>query len=442
LPTRNQSAAPLYRVTRTPLDESGSIVLEIQSETGGLSVINWTGDVIAKSSEKSVAGLRALSLEVPDLFVIEHRAHTVIEASGLAEQALSLLLTPSERKSPNLEAEFDLEGMGLVDLYQSLSDWGVPEGWLVEVNSSPWSSWDDKHFLPATIFWDLIEDSTWIGMNFVEMASRTSGRDYEGIGYLNEIVGISWVKRDESEFEFNLFEIVKPVEHILEWVHFVTLNSGFPEKGNGSIMNAVAYVIDNDLGQVTLPQLVVFEVNDESNPGKWALVECDSDFDFEPVDEFPAWNGDHVITPDDTFEVSIGVARGQGAFDFVEELRDAISPAFPDAPATCKVRQVASPIEGPESLSPDFVPKPAHPLADPQIEFTQLKARIAELVDTGNLPSASEALGLINAGIVGDGKLATRVFALETLAKVRDLEGRADDASSLRAKAKNLIEEK
>jgi hypothetical protein len=407
-----------------------------------LAVVSWSGEVIVTGAELSVAGLRTLALQVPELFIVEHRAHTVIEASGIAEDALPLLLKPSKATSPNLEAEFDLEGMGLIDLYQSLSDWGGPEGWLVEVNSSPWSSWDDKHFLPATIFWDLIEHSTWIGMSFVELASHTSGYDFEGIGYLNEIVGISWVKRDESEFEFNLFEIVKPVEHILAWVHFVTLNDGFPEKGNGSIMNALAYVIDNDLGQVTLPQLVLFEVDDESNPSKWALVECESDFDFEPVDEFPVWNGDHVITPDDTFEVSIGVARGRGAFNFVEELRNAITSALPDAPSTCKVRQVASPIDGPESSSADFVSKPVHPLAGPQIGFTQLKARVAELVDTGDLLGAAEILGLINAGVVGDGKLVTRVFALETLAKVRDLEGRRDDATSLRAKAKSLSEGK
>jgi len=429
-------------MTRTPLDGSGAIVLEIKSVPAGLAAVSWAGEVIATATEHSIAGLRELALQVPELFIVEHRAHTLIEASGLAEDALSLLLTPSKRKSPNLEAEFDLEGMGLIDLYQSLSDWGGPEGWLVEVNSSPWSSWDDKHFLPATIFWDLIEDSTWIGMSFVEMASRTSGRDYEGIGYLNEIVGISWVKRDESDFEFNLFEIIKPVGHILEWVHFVTLNDGFPAKGNGSIMNALAYVIDNDLGQVTLPQLVLFEVDDESNPSEWALVECDSDFDFEPVDEFPVWNGHHVITPDDTFEVSIGVARGRGAFNFVEELRNAISSALPDAPSTCKVRQVASPIDGPETSSSDFVSKPVHPLADPQIGFTQLKARVAELVDTGDLLGAAEILGLVNAGIVGDGKSATRAFALATLAKVRDLEGRTRDAITLRAKAKSLSGEK
>lgn len=379
------------------------------------------GTAVRMSANKiDLESLRVLAKKASNLFTLEKGVVNQIKASKAVADCLPLLLSAGGGQHP----KDDEVPEAYEEIFWAMDNFSGPVGWLIEVNEEPWGSWDDEYFIPADDPRELLSDS-WASVGFTETASMTSGYDSASIGAMNKSVGFDLVSMmDEHDPDIRLFAISDPGEQIFDWI----LDNRYMDEwgrgaeqdpGNGTFINAVIECLINPSEHEYFPGLAVFR--HAKGLEQRALPGTPVDGDFEP-DDSAEW---YVSMP--SAQTTVG-----------KKLLKKLLAAYPGLPKYQVIQDVDNDVTIPEKA----VTSESKPVSlEDSYEDLTLKLKLAVIdygIVAGRFGICDERLMSLREDFRYRDSDSAQEQILIRLARLRQAEGRLDEAQRLREKAEEF----
>jgi len=193
-----------YTLARGETHDSVTTLWTIEIHHEMAAVSGPSGTTLDVPVEGTLSDLaKSLASAAPEAFLITGSSAYVISCSAEFEQVLPLILRANEH-----EIVYGIE----VDGYESASDY-------VLVNGKPWAAVDEAMFLPCEqgVPMDPFEDSWGASITYAEPDSMTYGITRTEIGPINSILGMEIYSPDEDAYQYRVFPLDDPINHLLEF---------------------------------------------------------------------------------------------------------------------------------------------------------------------------------------------------------------------------------
>ena len=263
-------------------------------------------------------------------------------------------------------------------------------------------------------------DEIWLEVATTETMSNLPGWSYAGIGRVNTTTAMSYDEIQEQSPSTTTFALTDPAAQIFDWIQSNSYFDGFSEPlpvpgVNGSLLNAVAYLIDKGEREGTFPGLAVFE-NAESESASLSEVPKLDNLSTETA---------QLLDPDETFLWTVSLGDLNPAV--LVALRELIRAKFPDCP---RVQLVTADYLAQLQATKD--------LASWRVRFTALKEYAEKTVSNGDLMDAARKLLEFTVPHDDGAYRETYRYVWSKMAEIRRAEGREEDAAKFESRLRDL----